>query len=445
MNMNYKLIPIIFISLILLTVVVARVEIIRPGAGGGSVSIITFTGNLTNVSEMEDVNVPSPNEGEVFTWNDTTGVWESLPAGTAANDSMNNYVVNYTGEINASVNNYITENNNSINNYIVNYTGEINASVNNYILWVNSTNFQVDTDTWVANFSSYYTSTEVDTEISDNNDSVNNYILYVNGTAADYTDSKLITTFFNATNVNPVTGTPAGTVADLQDKNDISYNVTEVGSDFELIINFTSIDIFNQVIYRYKSAATESHMVSVQIWEYSTLSWENFDHLGNTENDYIIRTATIYDYQNHVSDGVVQVRFYSNNVGGATHLHQFDWVSISSGPATPSGEETDPHAIHSDGMISFIANWDQGAFNLTNTDSWFLGNVAGLTENNNSVNNYILAVNNSMNNYITENNASIVNTMVPYTGADKDIDIGTNNFTIGGGVIWWNGTMMIFN
>ncbi len=372
------------------------------------------------------------------------------------NDSVNSYIDTQ----NSSQTNYILENNNSVNNYIVDYSDSNNDSMKNYL------------DTQNTSQTNY---------LLENNGSVNNFILYTNSTAADYTDSKLITTFFNATNVNPVTGTPAGTVVDLRDKNDISYNVTEVSSDMELIINFTSIDIFNQVIYRYKSDATESHMVSVQIWEYSSSSWENFDHLGNTENEYVIRTATIYDYPNHVSGGVVQVRFYTNNAGGSTHLHQFDWVSISKGAATPSAEETDPHAIHSDGMVSFIANWDQGAFNLTNVDSWFLGliqaaNVNGLTAfidaivltNNNSVNNNIQEGNDSINNWITDayytsSEVDVLNTsQTNYIAENNDsvnnyiLEVNATNPGGGGagtitgtGTTWyiplWNGTTSLNN
>ncbi len=230
--------------------------------------------------------------------------------------------------------------------------------------------------------------TTMGTYVLAKNDTMGVYVRAKNDTMGEYVNSKLNTTFFNATNVNPVTGTPTGTVADLRHKNDISYNVSEVSSDFELIINFTSIVEFNQIIYRYKSSATESHMILVQVWEYSTSEWENFDAIGNTENEYIIRTETMYDPENHVgtgdSDGVVQLRFYSNNAGGSTHLHQFDWVAISSGPATPSSTETDPHAIHSDGMVSFEANWDQGAFNFTNPSSVFYGtiNASNITREN---------------------------------------------------------------
>ena len=292
-------------------------------------------------------------------------------------DTYNNWNTVWLSTYNVTYHNYVVANFSNKSNYWDNMN-TINATqmedsggiLNILVSWLTELFYEKD---------EVYNKTESD----DINTSMGNYVdaqdVIYNDSATAYTDSKLITEFFNATNVNPVTGTPAGTVVDLRDKNDITYNLSEVSSDMELIINFSGITDFNQIIYRYKSDATESHMISVQVWDYPDSFWENFDHLGNTENEYIIRTATMFDDENHIgtgaSDGVVQVRFYSNNAGGSTHLHQFDWVSISKGAATPSGDETDPHAIHSDGMISFAANWDQGAFNLTNTDSWFLGKI----------------------------------------------------------------------
>ncbi|KKL84696.1 hypothetical protein LCGC14_1962150 [marine sediment metagenome] len=234
------------------------------------------------------------------------------------------------------------------------------------------------------NFSLYYLKTEVDALNNTMGTYVNTQDVIYNDSAAAYTDSKLITTFFNASAILAVTGTPQGAIADLQSYNETSYNLSEASSDMELRVNFTSITDFNQLIVRYKSASTESHTMVIQMWNYNSSDWESYRTVGNTENEYNIFTMSVYDADEHISGGIVQLRFYSNNAGGSTHKHQFDWVAISEGPATPSSDETDPHAIHSDAMVSFTANWDQGAFNFTNTDSWWEGKVnASEVQNNN--------------------------------------------------------------
>ncbi len=356
----------------------------------------------------------------IANWNATNDSYLTEETNWNANYStfLTHATTTYVDNQNTSQTNYIVENNDSVNNYIL----ENNISVNNYI-----NSIETYDDTWINN--TFYNTTQsdaintsvnnyildnnvsVNNYILENNDSVNNYILENNNSVNNNIDSKLITTFFNATNVNPVTGTPAGTISLLQTYDGISYNVSEVSSDLELIVNFTGITEFNQIVIRYKSSVAESHVMIMYLWDYTTSSWESYLTVGNTENEYVVLETSVFDQDKHVSGEVVQVRFYTNNPGGSTHKHQFDWVTISKGPATPSGDETDPFAIHRDGNVPLEANWGQGDFNLTNTVSWFLGkiqatNVNGLTT---FVNTLISTNNDSVNNYIAQNNVSVNN------------------------------------
>ena len=97
---------------------------------------------------------------------------------------------------------------------------------------------------------------------------VNSEDLRFNGTAAAYTDSKLITTFYNASAIQVVTGTGQGAIGDLRTYNGVSYNVSEVDSDFDFRVNFTGVTGLNQLVYRYKSTAEEQHIMHTQIWDY---------------------------------------------------------------------------------------------------------------------------------------------------------------------------------
>ena len=200
-----------------------------------------------------------------------------------------------------------------------------------------------------------------------------------NTSMKDYVDAKLITIFYNATAISAVIGNPSGLIGNITAYDSLSLNVTEVSSDIDFRINFTSIPEFNQLIVRYKSSSSESHTAVIQIYNYDDSVWEDYRTIGNTENNYVIDTMTVYDADEHVSGEVVQVRFYSINGGGSTHLHQFDWVSISKGPATPSSDETDPFAVHTDGNVPLIGNWDAGEFNIS--AQWFDGlmNASNIT------------------------------------------------------------------
>ena len=310
---------------------------------------------------------------------------------TVINNDINLNLTEAKNYSNININSNITTTNNNIN---LNSTADrVYANVN--IVGNASTYVTNNTGLYILNFSEIYSNdwSNVSINIAQLIDLVNIYNdINLNSTAdrvyanvninsnlteaKNYTDTKLITTYYNASTIQVITGTAQGSIGDLRSYNGVSYNLSEVDSDISLIINFTGITDFNQLIVRYKSSSEESHNAAIQIWSYQTSTWEDYRTIGNTENVYNIFTMFVYDASNHISGGVVSVRFFSDN--GAplkTHKHQFDWIAISDGPATPSSDETDPFAIHSDGFVSFSANWDQGAFNLTNTDSWFLGKV----------------------------------------------------------------------
>ncbi len=503
---------------------------------GLSISTITFTGNLTNLSQMQDTNFAGLADNDIASWDAATGFWiVGAPIAGAEVDpfwSVNYTLYNDSWTLNTQDTTWWSNWSFYNTTWSAGSTWDANWTAYNTTwsagsTWdANWTAYNTTWGSWAANYSLYYTIIEsdaindsinnyildnnnsVNNYITANNDSVNNYILYTNGTmksyvnsediryndsASAYTDSKLITKFYNATNVNPVTGTPAGTVVDLRSYDSVSYNVSEDASDLELIINFTGITEFNQFIVRHKSSADESHLMIISLWNYDDLVWETYDNIGNTENEYVIRTQFVYDADEHISGGVVQLRFYiDGGTPARTHLHQFDWVVISSGPATPSAEETDPFAIHSDGNIPFLAAWGFGPYNISGTGNitadYFFGNGSQLTDIpdttytagtnmtlaggafswdgswaesvfakivdllsyvrwdviwsqvynetevdaiNVSVNNYIAANNVSVNNYIASNNDSVVNYVVD-SYVLKSGDTMTGNLTING-------------
>lgn len=166
-------------------------------------------------------------------------------------------------------------------------------------------------------------------------------ILNVNTSAHNYTDSKLITTIYNASTIQTIIGTPQGVIGDIRSYNNIGYNVSESSSDIDFRVNFTGISSLNQIIVRYKSDPAESHTMDIALWDTAIGAWESYRTVGASP-DWNIMTMNVYDQEDHIVNGVVQMRFYSVNSGGLTHKHQFDWVAISDGPATPSSSETEP-------------------------------------------------------------------------------------------------------
>jgi len=198
-------------------------------------------------------------------------------------------------------------------------------------------------------------------------------VLYGNGTCAEV--PSLEVTYYNATSIQVITGTGAGALADIQTYNQVTYNVTEASSDYDLRVNFTGITEFTTLLVRHKSDEAEGHIAAIQIWDYDSSNWEGYGYLTEALTSEI-KTLGVYDDSDHIQDGVVQVRFYQDEPATppTTHIHQFDWVSLSKGFGTPVGQEVDPYAVHTDGTTELTADWNVGAYIITANE--FIGNIS---------------------------------------------------------------------
>ena len=184
--------------------------------------------------------------------------------------------------------------------------------------------------------------------------------------ANEYADSLLITTYFNASVLGTPVGTPQGSLSDIISYDSVPYNVSESASDLTFLINFTSVDDFNQIIVRYRTEAAESHAVTLYIWDYDELGWESYIILSDTDGEYVIITTGVYDADEHTDGGIVQVKLETDNgPPSRTHKWGFDWVTISKGVATPLGTEIDPLSIHKDGDVALTGNWEAGDYNIS--------------------------------------------------------------------------------
>ena len=176
----------------------------------------------------------------------------------------------------------------------------------------------------------------------------------------------LTTTYYNASTIQVVTGTGTGDLEYIQVYDGIAYNVTEVASDYEMIVNFTGISEFTTLIIRHKTDVDTGHTSTIQIWDYENSRWEGYGYLPE-ETTSQIKTLGVYDDGDHIQDGVVQVRFYQDEKAAppTTHIHQFDWVILSKGFGTPVGAELDPLSVHRNGNTPLTGNWDAGNYNIT--------------------------------------------------------------------------------
>lgn len=167
-------------------------------------------------------------------------------------------------------------------------------------------------------------------------------ICYSNGVNCTNT---LNTIYYNATSVSSLVGSVSGSLGDIQTYNGVAYNITEASSDYTLLVNFTVNQLnFTNIIIRQKSSVDTNHFTLVQLWSYPDNIWEDYGLLTE-KTTYEIQTFGVYDAQEHVKNGVVQLKLNQTEIGGFTHVHQFDWVGLSGGVGIPIGEETDPFWI----------------------------------------------------------------------------------------------------
>lgn len=199
-----------------------------------------------------------------------------------------------------------------------------------------------------------------------------------------FNESKLATTYYNATESDAITGTvDAGTLADTQHDNGIydgiTFNFSEASGSpaLDLRINFTDITSFNQGVMRYKTSSLSGAFPIIQMWNYGISAWEDYPAMA-TSLVFATITQQVFDATEHIgADGIVQMRIYKASNGNTGNRYYVDWITISAGFGTPSGEEIDPYSWHKDVE-------DSGDYNTTGnvTAAYFVGDgslLSGVT------------------------------------------------------------------
>ena len=111
------------------------------------------------------------------------------------------------------------------------------------------------------------------------NDSSN--YLYWDGDSIEFNQSKLATTYYNATQSEAIAGTiDGGTLSLTQhpdgDYDGITFNFSEASGSpgLDLRINFTGVSNFNKGYLRYKTNSLSGDYPAIQLWDYDSSEWE---------------------------------------------------------------------------------------------------------------------------------------------------------------------------
>ena len=195
-----------------------------------------------------------------------------------------------------------------------------------------------------------------------------------NGSTLTFNASKLSTIYYNATQSAFVTGTlNAGTLANTQHSDGIYDGVTmnfseEAGSPaLDVRINFTNIESFNRGVIRYKTSNLAGAYPIIQMWNYDMGVWEDYPPIAESLTFATI-TQPVFDASDHVQDNVAQMRIYKASNGNTNNHYYVDWIAVSKGYGTPSGEEIDPYSFHR------FENLNNTGYNIT-ASNFFGGNI----------------------------------------------------------------------
>jgi len=117
-----------------------------------------------------------------------------------------------------------------------------------------------------------------------------------------------------------------------------SYNVTEAAgvNAFEVVINFTNVDSFNQILLRVWVDGSEGHSVIIGLYDcVSGLYEEEYSSYSDTSY-FVYVPRDVFDASDHICDGGnVSLRLRLEQNGNINHHHYIDYAvivdSISSG------------------------------------------------------------------------------------------------------------------
>ncbi len=204
------------------------------------------------------------------------------------------------------------------------------------------------------------------------------FYLDFNGTDLEFNETTLNATIkdltrtitYNATNIETRAGTPEGDVESIKGIKDGNvYNVTEAtGSNpLVIVINFTGVVSFSEIVMREKYSAGSGHHIKIGIETCATGEYEEeFQPDITGMDDFAIRVETVVDPFNHLCGDNVSIRLSHDENGNPSHIFSLDFLVIQSGPTTMVSEEVDPLSLHTSGDVKPTGNFNWNDKDLIN-------------------------------------------------------------------------------
>lgn len=177
--------------------------------------------------------------------------------------------------------------------------------------------------------------------------------IYNDSNTLYFNTSKLETKYYNATEAEAITGTiDDGTLENTKHSDGnydgISFNFSEQSGSpgLDMRMNFTNVSDFNGGVIRYKTNDLAGDHPIIQLWSYDSSEWEDYPQLSESMDGFSIIAQQVYDSTDHLVGGRVMMRLYKEANGNTNNEYYIDWVALTQGFGTPSGEEVDPYSWH---------------------------------------------------------------------------------------------------
>jgi len=174
-----------------------------------------------------------------------------------------------------------------------------------------------------------------------------------------FNESKLSTTYYNATQSeikvgNVDEGILAYTHHEDGDYDDLSFNFSEsAGSPaLDMRMNFTNVPNFNGGVMRYKTSSLKGDYPLVQLWSYTENGWHDYPPIADSEGNWVAIKQGVWDAEEHIQDNVIQMRIYKESSGNTNNKYYIDWIAVYKGYGTPVADETDPISFHRNNNIN---------------------------------------------------------------------------------------------
>ncbi|MFC1808849.1 hypothetical protein ACFL3D_01845 [Candidatus Omnitrophota bacterium] len=160
--------------------------------------------------------------------------------------------------------------------------------------------------------------------------------------------------------VETINGTPTvDTLALVQEYDDDPYIITEGGGadPLDVVLTFSGVTEITEIFTRVYYVGSSSHHILIQLWDYDDGAWEDyFDFVG--QEGYTFLTIPVFDYADHVSGGITQLRFHHIQNGITSHILNIDYASLHYGDFVGGSTNLGGYAKYAFGYNDFEGNGD---------------------------------------------------------------------------------------